>query len=552
MVAGPALLRDNTCLYNCAYDETNGSQALRDLMFILMNGTGEGYSVESRCTADFPPVPAKIHKIDKTIESIVVQDSKEGWATALWILLDNLFRGRHLYWDLSKIRPAGSRLKTFGGRASGPKPLDDTFKFIVGIFYGARGRKLRPFEIHSIECKIAQSVIVGGVRRSAMISLSDLTDTEMATCKTGAWPNYLAMANNSSVYDSKPTLTQFIAEWTNLYNSHSGERGICNREALKALAAACGRDPNKNYGVNPCAEIILLPHQFCNLSTVIVRPEDSLETLLHKAEIATILGTIQSTFTHFPFLGEAWEKTCNEERLLGVSMTGILSHPVLSTVTETCATWLKTLREHIKQTNIKWAQLLGIPPSKARTCIKPEGTTSCFAGTPSGLHDWFSEYYIRRVRLDNKDPLCELLLSQGVYGEPCVREPTSTMVFEFPEKANGPLRNLSAIDHLELWLHYQRHYCDHKPSVTVSYTDDEFLEIGAWVWKHWDEVSGISFLPKDDHVYAQAPFEAITAEEYEAMPKPKVDYGLLSLFEKEDNTDPGHSFACTGNGCAIV
>lgn len=558
MTAGDALDRDNTCLYNCAYLEIDSIKSFENLMFILLNGTGNGFSVEHRTVSCLPMVPKEIKK-NFDIE-IVVEDSKEGWCIALRHLLQHLYGGVHPKWNLSLIRPKGAILKTFGGRASGPEPLNDVFKFIVGVFYKAQGRRLTPFECHCICCVIANSVIVGGVRRSAMISLSDLEDREMAAAKSGDWWKnhlYLRLSNNSAVYNEKPSYTQFLEEWLTIYKSHSGERGICNREAMQNLAAKVGRDKTVMYGTNPCSEIILQPDQFCNLSTIVVRNTDTWGELQKKVRYAAVIGTLQSAMTNFPFLGKNWEMNCNDERLLGVSMTGIYSHSTLrgDDGELRLKEYLTTLKAVARDTNEEWAKLLGIPKSRAITCVKPEGTTSCLAGTPSGLHPDHSEYYIRRKRQDKKDPITMLLIDQGVPWEPCASDPDNFVVFSFPRKATvgyDPDFKYTALGHLKLWLAYQRWWCEHKPSITVYYTDEEFLEIGQWLWNHWDEVSGISFLPKDDHVYVQAPFEAITKEEYLAFPKVDVDFSKLPMFETfGDQTTGSQEFACTGNGCAI-
>jgi ribonucleoside-diphosphate reductase alpha chain len=560
MTAGPALDRDHTALYNCSYLEIDSPKSFSNLMYILMCGTGVGYTVERRCTDKLPTVPT-IHKMFDNV--MFVEDSREGWCDALKTLIDNLYMGVHIKWDTTKVRKAGERLKTFGGRASGPAPLEEVFRFVVQTFYKAQGRRLTPLECHDICCKIAQSVIVGGVRRSAMISLSDLADREMATCKSGAWwesSGHRALANNSAVYNGRPSMGQFLEEWTDLYNSHSGERGICNRDAMKAIAAKAGRDIDINYGTNPCSEIILRPNQFCNLSTVVVRASDTPETLAKKIEMATIIGTIQSMFTYFPYLSRedsSWTKNCEDERLLGVSMTGIFDNKLMSGIHGygKLRHVLENLREIAIKTNLDWAKQLGISPSKSITCIKPEGTTSCLANSASGLHPRYAEYYYRRVRIDKKDPLYMLMRDAQVPVEDCVMNPDSTAVFTFAQSApSGSLTQdeLQAIDHLNLWLAYQEHYCQHKPSITVNYSDSEFLPVGQWVWENFDKISGISFLPKSDHVYAQAPFEAITKEIYNAYVMVPVDFNNLSFYEKTDTTTSSHTMACTAGACEII
>jgi ribonucleoside-diphosphate reductase alpha chain len=559
MTAGIALDHDNTCLYNCSYLPIDSIESFAELFVILMNGTGTGYSVERQYTDKLPTVANKIVKnFDKVI---VVEDSKEGWGNALKTLFDDLYSGKHPKWDLSKVRPSGARLKTFGGRASGPAPLDNLFKFLVKVFYNAQGRKLSALECHDTCCAIANAVIVGGVRRSAMISLSDLGDREIAMCKSGAWweqAGFRSYANNSAVYRGRPPMGQFLEEWTSLYNSHSGERGMINRRALQEQAAKWGRDENCEYGTNPCAEIILRPFEFCNLSTVVVRIDDTAASLKKKIEIATIIGTVQSTFVKFPYLRPEWKKNCEEERLLGVSMTGIFDNKLTSGLEgkPKLVRLLENLRDHATATNLKWAEKLGINPSKSITCVKPEGTTSCLVDSASGLHPRYADYYFRRIRLDKKDPLYNLMKDQGVPCEDDVINPTSTAVFTFAMKApRGTVttEDLRALDHLDLWKTYQEHYCHHKPSVTVNYKDSEFLEVGNWLWENFDMATGIAFLPGgDNHTYAQAPFEQIDSATYAAHPKVKVNFNDLMKYESEDNTEVGKEFACTAGGCQIV
>jgi ribonucleoside-diphosphate reductase alpha chain len=528
-------------------------------MYILMCGTGVGYSVERRCTDKLPMVPAITKQFDIIIS---VADSREGWCDALSSLINYLFNGAHPKWNTEGVRKSGERLKTFGGRASGPAPLEEVFRFVVQTFYKAQGRRLTPLECHDICCKIAQSVIVGGVRRSAMISLSDLSDREMATCKSGAWwetSGHRALANNSAVYNGRPSMGQFLEEWTELYNSHSGERGLCNRDAMTNIAKRADRDTSHYFGTNPCSEIILRPNQFCNLSTVVVKADDTKESLQRKIEMATIIGTVQSTFTHFPYLAQdpSWVKNCREERLLGVSMTGIFDNKLMSGLLGhgKLQHVLESLREVAIKTNLDWAHRLGINPSKSITCIKPEGTTSCLASSSSGLHPRYSDFYYRRVRIDKKDPLYALMRDAGVPVEDCVMNPSSTAVFTFVQAAPvGSLtqNELQAIDHLNLWLTYQESYCQHKPSITVNYSDNEFMPVGQWVWENFDKISGISFLPKSDHVYAQAPFEAITQQVHHKHPEVNVDYTMLSFYEKTDTTTSSHTMACTAGACEII
>ena len=557
MTAGPALDKDNTALYNCAYMEITNKDSFGELMYILMCGTGVGYSVESRCITKLPVVPVTLCK--DWGEVIIVGDSREGWCDALKSLVSYLYLGIHPKWDVSLVRGSGERLKTFGGRASGPAPLEETFRFITQVFYKAKGRHLTALECHDICCKIAQSVIVGGVRRSAMISLSDLSDREMATCKSGAWweaSSHRSLANNSAVYNDRPSMGQFMEEWTDLYNSHSGERGIVNRKAMNDLATKAGRNTEYSLGTNPCSEIILRPMQFCNLSTVVVRETDTIETLNRKIEQATVIGTVQSMFTYFPYLNPDWKKNCTEERLLGVSMTGIFDNKMMSGKEGQAKLkyTLEVLKETAEYTNLTWSSQLGIEPSKSICCIKPEGTTSCLANASSGLHPRYSEFYFRRVRLDKKDPLYQLMKDQNVLIEDCVVNPASTAVLTFPQKA--PIDtitslSLGAMEHLKLWMDYQQYYCHHKPSITVSYTEDEFLEVGNWVWKNFDKISGIAFLPKSDHTYAQAPFEAIDPRTYNMTPKIAVDFSKLKLYEMTDSTTSSHDLACSAGGCEL-
>ena len=558
MTAGKALDKDNTALYNCAYMDIDCVDSFSELMYILMCGTGVGYSVENRCITKLPLVPSSISKDFDVV--LIVEDSREGWCNSLKDLINNLYNGVHPKWDVSLVRGAGEKLKTFGGRASGPAPLEEVFRYVTQSFYKAKGRHLSALECHDICCKIAQSVIVGGVRRSAMISLSDLSNREMATCKSGAWweaSSHRSLANNSAIYEDRPSMGQFMEEWTDLYNSHSGERGICNRKAMTDIANMSNRNTSYEFGTNPCSEIILRPMQFCNLSTVVVRKEDTIETLNRKIEQATIIGTVQSMFTNFPYLRKNWEKNCKEERLLGVSMTGIFDNSLMSGKEGRAKLkyTLEVLKETAEYTNLTWSFKLGIEPSKSITCIKPEGTTSCLVDSASGLHPRHSEYYLRRVRLDKKDPLYPMLKDQGVVCEDCVINPLATAVLTFPQKAtSGSItqESLGALEHLQLWLDYQQFYCHHKPSITVSYSDNEFLAVGNWVWENFEKISGIAFLPKSDHIYAQAPFESIDARTYNLFPKPKINFSKLVEYELIDTTTSTHTPACSAGGCEIL
>lgn len=559
MSAGPAMARDNTAAYNCSYLPVDDPKSFDEAMFILLCGTGVGFSVERQYVNKLPEVPDALFDSETTV---VVKDSKEGWAKALRQLLALLWSGEIPKWDVSKVRPAGARLKTFGGRASGPAPLVDLFNFAVATFKKAQGRKLTSLECHDLMCKIGQVVVVGGVRRSAMISLSNLSDDRMRHAKSGDWWNaegQRALANNSVAYTEKPDAELFMKEWLSLVESKSGERGIFNREASVKQAKKNGRrDSRYEFGTNPCSEIILRPYQFCNLTEVVVRADDDEDDLMRKVELATILGTVQSTYTTFPYLRKIWQKNTEEERLLGVSLTGIMDNPLMTSENADLEDLLERLREFAVYTNHKWATLLGIPRSTAITCVKPSGTVSQLVDSASGIHTRHSEYYIRTVRGDVKDPLTAFMRDQGVPCEPCVMNPDSTVVFSFPQKApvHAILRDeVSAIDQLETWLTYQRHWCEHKPSVTVTVRDEEWLEVGAFVYKHFDEMSGVSFLPHSDHTYQQAPYQACTEEEYQAMydASPKMlDWSLLPNYEAEDNTSGMQTMACSADSCEIV
>jgi ribonucleoside-diphosphate reductase alpha chain len=558
MTAGPALHRDNTCAYNCSYLPVDDPKSFDEAMFILLCGTGVGFSVERQFVSKLPEVP-ELFESDTTI---VVKDSKEGWAKALRQVIALLYSGEIPQWDVSKVRPAGARLKTFGGRASGPAPLLDLFNFVVAKFKEAQHRKLSSIECHDIMCKIGEVVVVGGVRRSAMISLSNLSDDRMRHAKSGAWWEnnpQRALANNSTSYTEKPDAVSFMREWMALVESGSGERGIFNRQASKKQAAKNGRrDADQDFGTNPCSEIILRPYQFCNLTEVVVRATDSIEDLERKVTLATILGTIQSTYTHFPYLRKKWKDNTEEERLLGVSLTGIMDNPLLTTKNEGLDKTLEHLRNVAVNTNAVWADRLGIPASAAITCVKPSGTVSQLVDSASGIHARHSQYYIRTVRGDNKDPLTQFMKDMGVPAEPCVMKPETTTVFSFPVKApdNAVVTaDLSAIDQLEMWLAYQRNWCEHKPSVTINVKKDEWFEVGAFVYKHFDEMSGVSFLPYNEHTYQQAPYQEVGKSDYEQllslMPE-AIDWSKLSEYEKEDTTKSSQTYACTGEVCEVV
>jgi ribonucleoside-triphosphate reductase (thioredoxin) len=551
MTAGKSADRDNTCVYNCSYLPVDDPKSFDEAMFILLCGTGVGFSVESKYTSQLPDVPEQLFESEHVI---AVHDSKEGWAKALRLLIAHLYAGEVPKWDVSKVRPSGARLKTFGGRASGPGPLVDLFTFATNTFKNARGRKLNTLECHDLMCKIGEVVVVGGVRRSAMISLSDLDDERIRHAKSGPWwetAPHRALANNSAVYNETPTVGKFMEEWLSLYNSHSGERGIFNREAAKKTVAKYGhRDPNFDFGTNPCSEIILRPYQFCNLTEVVVRHDDTIETLKDKVEVATILGTIQSTFTKFPYLRKVWQRNTEEERLLGVSLTGIFDNDMMVKAPKEV---LSALREHSREVNKQYAEILGVPVSASITCVKPSGTVSQLVNSASGIHPRHSKFYIRRVRGDKKDPLSAFLVEQGVPAEDCVYKPTQTTVFSFPQKAPAGLvrDDISAIRHLEIWLEYQREWCEHKPSVTISVEEKDWPSVGAWVWDHFDEISGVSFLPYDGGTYRQAPYEECTEEQYNELKAkvPKIDWTLFK--EQTDNVEGAQMLACVAGSCEI-
>ena len=559
MSAGPALDRDNTAGFNCSYLPVDDPKSFDEAMFILLCGTGVGFSVERQYVQKLPEIPDEMFESETTV---IVKDSKEGWAKALRQIIALLYSGEKPKWDVSRVRPAGSRLKTFGGRASGPAPLVDLFTFISHVFDKAKGRKLTSIECHDIMCKIGEVVVVGGVRRSAMISLSNLSDDRMRHAKSGQWWEQnpqRALANNSVSYTEKPDAMSFMREWTALVESGSGERGIFNREAAKKQAAKNGRrDVNHEFGTNPCSEIILRPYQMCNLSEIVVRATDTVEDLERKTKIATILGTIQSMNTKFPYLRKIWQRNTEEERLLGVSMTGIMDNPLTTTKNKGLDKLLEHLKDVSVRTNVLYAGRLGIPVSTAITCVKPSGTVSQLVDSASGIHARHSPYYIRTVRGDVKDPLTQFMKDQGIPCEPCVMKPEQTVVFSFPMKSPNKAvvtADLSAIDQLDTWLAYQRHWCEHKPSVTINVKADEWFEVGAYVYKHFDEMSGVSFLPFNEHTYQQAPYQTCGKSEYEAlksiMPK-AINWAELAEYETEDNTAGSQTLACSGDSCEIV
>ena len=556
MTAGPALDRDHTAGYNCSYIPIDHVRSFDEVMYILLCGTGVGFSVERN---NIEKLPSIAEEFEDTDTIIVVQDSKAGWAKSFRELVAMLYSGQVPKIDVSRVRPAGARLKTFGGRASGPQPLINLFEFTIKAFKNAAGRQLNSLECHDIVCKVGEVVVVGGVRRSALISLSNLQDDRMRGAKTGQWwidEGQRALSNNSAAYTSKPDMSVFINEWKSLYDSKSGERGIFNRQAAKNKASENGRrDAEWDFGTNPCSEIILRPYQFCNLTEVVIRATDSEKDLLAKVRAATILGTFQSTFTDFKYLRKQWRQNTEEERLLGVSLTGIMDNKLTSSPNKD---FLMRLRKEAVDTNKEFAKKLGIPQSTAITCVKPSGTVSQLVDSASGIHSRHSQYYIRTVRADKKDPLTTLMIEKGMPHEPDITKPDSVVVFSFPMKApEGCItrHDLSAINQLETWLMYQRYWCEHKPSCTVSVRENEWLEVGAWVYKHFDEISGVSFLPHSEHVYQQAPYQDITKEEYldaiKLMPQ-HVDWAELSNYEEEDNTTGSQELACSSGVCEIV
>ncbi|CAB5222385.1 RTPR, ribonucleoside-triphosphate reductase, adenosylcobalamin-dependent [uncultured Caudovirales phage] len=553
MSAGEACERDNIAAYNCSYLAVNNKRAFSEALYILMNGTGVGFSCERQEIAKLPEIPSELSQCD---DVIVVEDSKLGWAKAFKKLVSSLWEGDIPTFDYSKVRPAGARLKVFGGRASGPEPLKKLFEFVVQTFKGAVGRKLNSIEVHDIMCMVGEIVVVGGVRRSALISLSNLTDKRMRDAKTGAWYNdnsHRGLANNSVAYTEKPDSETFMEEWLSLVKSKSGERGIFNRVAAQNQANKWGRrDPTLSYGTNPCSEIILRDKQFCNLTEVVVRENDTESTLTKKVRLATILGTIQSTLTNFQFLSSEWLKNTSEERLLGVSLTGIMDAKITNNPDPKM---LERLRDVSRTTNEEYAKQFDIQPSASITCVKPSGTVSQLVDSASGIHARHNNFYIRRIRMDKKDPIYDYLKSMGVSVEDEVFRPDSTAVFSFPMKApkNAILRNdKTAIEQLEIWLIYQRHWCEHKPSVTISVKDDEWPEVGSWVWKHFDEISGVSFLPYSNHTYQQAPYEDCSEEEYkEQLAKTPNRIDWADFLEQEDNTTGQQTLACTAGACEI-
>ena len=560
MTAGDALKRENIAGYNCSYVAVSRIQAFDEILYILMNGTGVGFSVERQFVSELPIVAEEFHPSDTVI---TVADSKLGWAKAFKELMGMLYIGQIPRWDLSKVRPAGAPLKTFGGRASGPAPLENLFNFTTNILRGAAGRKLTSLECHDIVCKIAEIVVVGGVRRSALISLSNLSDDRMRHAKAGQWWNdnpQRALANNSAAYTEKPDIGIFMDEWKALYDSKSGERGIFNRESANRMAEVSGRREvdGHQFGTNPCSEIILRDREFCNLSEVVVRSEDTKESLLEKVRLATILGTFQSTLTNFKYVSAAWKKNCSEERLLGVSLTGIMDNSLTNGKTKGIETLLEELKAQAVKVNKEWSAKLGINQSVAITCVKPSGTVSQLVDAASGIHARHNPFYIRTVRGDKKDPLTKMMTDMGFPVEDDVMNPSSTAVFSFPMKVDKTAvfrTDMNAIEQLELWLTYQKHWCEHKPSVTISVKEDEWMEVGSWVYKNFDWMSGVSFLPFSEHTYQQAPYQDTDKEGYEfllnKMPK-EIDWSKLSDYESKDMTIGAQELACVSGACEIV
>ena len=558
MTAGEALDKDNVAGFNCSYLHIDSPRSFDELMYVLMCGTGVGFSVERNFINKLPMVAESFHETDSTI---VVADSKIGWASAFRELIAMLYAGKIPKWDTHKIRPSGARLKTFGGRASGPEPLEDLFNFCVGIFQKAKERRLTSIECHDICCKIAEVVVVGGVRRSALISLSNLSDPRMAKAKSGDWwrnEGQRALANNSVSYTEKPDFESFLSEMQTMYESKAGERGIFSRVAAQKIAAKNGRrDHEQDFGTNPCSEIILRSNQFCNLSEVVIRADDDLVSLKKKVEVASIIGTLQATLTDFRYLRNVWKRNTEEEALLGVSLTGICDHYLLGKDSPDLDKWLGEMKDVAIKTNKEWAEKLGINQSAAITCVKPSGTVSQLVDSASGIHPRFSKHYIRRVRSDKKDPLAQYMTAAGFPVEDDVMS-KSSLVFGFPIKSpesSTTVAQVGAMEQLRVWKKYQDHWCEHKPSITVYYTDNEFLQIAQWIWENFDSVSGISLLPVSDHVYQQAPYENITVDKYEellaAMPV-DINWEDLEHFEKEDNTTGSQELACVGGACEIA
>ena len=560
MTAGKALEKEHIAGYNCSYIPIDNPKAFDEVLYILMNGTGVGFSVERQYADKLPTVPDR--EFEHTEDVISVVDSKEGWAKGFRDLISYLYTARIPKINVSKLRPAGARLKTFGGRASGPQPLVDLFDFTITKFKEARGRKLSSMECHDIVCKTGEVVVVGGVRRSALISLSNLSDQRIRKAKMGEWWNdnpQRALANNSVAYTEKPDVGIFMKEWLSLYESKSGERGIFSRSSAQAKAAENGRrDASWDFGTNPCSEIILRPNQFCNLTEVVVRSADTMKSLTKKIQIATFLGTVQSTFTNFGYLRKRWQNNTEEERLLGVSLTGIMDSPLMNGREDGLEKRLETLRSVAVEANKYWAEKFGINQSTAITCVKPSGTVSQLVDSASGIHARHNPYYIRTVRGDNKDPLTEFMRESGIPNEPDYLKPDHTTVFSFPmmaPKGSVCRHDMTAIEQLEIWKIYAKHWCEHKPSVTISVKEEEWVPVGAWCWENFQYLSGVSFLPFSDHTYQQAPYQDIDEKEYRKLAKKmpdNIDWQKLQDFEKEDNTKGSQELACTAGVCELV
>jgi len=558
MTAGPALERDHMAGYNCSFIVVDHPRAFDECLYILTCGTGVGFSCEQHEVAKLPEVPEELHATDSTI---VVADSRIGWASAYRELIHLLYAGKIPRFDVSRVRAKGERLRTFGGRASGPDPLVDLFNHTIGVFTGAAGRKLSDIEVHGIMCKIGQVVVVGGVRRSALISLSSLGSHAMRDAKAGDWgkssPHY-ALANNSAVYDEPPTMATFMPEWYALYRSKSGERGIYNRKGMRDKTAAIGkRDPSQIKGTNPCAEIALRNAGLCNLSEIVVRPHDTPQTLERKAYLAAVIGTVQATFTNFRYVRPIWKRNAEEERLLGVSMTGIYDNPLTYTLGDELEALLEHLKDTVNRANAEWSIKLGINPAAASTCVKPSGTVGQLVHSGNGIHPRHSRYYIRAVRQDNKDPVTQLLKAHGVPHEPDIMAEDSVTVFYFPMEVpeGAPTRDdVDALSHLELWRTYNKHWAEHQVSITVSIEEDQWMEVGAWVYKHFDEITGVSFLPMNKGTYKQAPYDECSREVYEKAlaAMPEIDWGMLSLFESDDRTTSSQELACVGGACEVL
>jgi len=558
MTAGPALSRDHIAAYNCSFLAINRVAAFDELLYILMCGTGVGFSVERQFVSQLPAIGEEFHKSDIVIK---VQDSKLGWAKGLKELISLLYTGQIPSWDVSAVRPAGAPLMTFGGRASGPAPLVELFEFTVSMFKKAAGRKLSSLEAHDLVCKIADIVVVGGVRRSALISLSNLSDDRMRSAKSGQWwetQGHRRLANNSAAYTEKPEVGVFMDEWKALYDSKSGERGIFNRMAAKAKCETIARNSDHEFGTNPCGEILLRDREFCNLSEVVIKAGDTEEDLMRKVELAAIIGTFQSTLTDFKYISKKWQHNCEEERLLGVSLTGIMDNPLTNGKSKDLPNLLARLRFRAREVNKMWAGILNIPPSAAITCVKPSGTVSQLVNSGSGIHARHSQYYIRRARMDRKDPLAQVMIDSGFKVEPDVMKPEHTLVVSFPVESpkNAVFRDdMTAIEQLELWKVYSDHWCDHNPSITVTVREGEWLDVGAWVYRNFDHMTGVSFLPHADHVYKQAPYEEIDQKTYKSLlaetPK-SIDWENLAKIEKGDTTTGSQELACVAGGCEIL